>query len=66
MGEALGYRYLVKKIIDKGSFGQVVCCIDCADPEQRHVAAKISKNKKFDVENANYEIKILRTLNEPD
>jgi len=64
VGEQLGYRYEIKKIIDKGSFGQVVCCIDRADPNGKVVAAKIGKNKKFDVDNANYEIKILKQLNE--
>jgi|TARA_B110000305_G_C19157249_1_gene500879 hypothetical protein len=32
------------------------------DPHQRVVAAKISKNKKFDVDNANVEIKIVKKL----
>lgn len=62
----MGYRYLIKKIIDKGSFGQVVACVDCADPNQRIVAAKIGKNKKFDVDNANIEIKFLSQLNDVD
>ena len=62
----MGYRYLVKKVIDKGSFGQVVACIDCADPNQRTIAAKIGKNKKFDVDNANIEIKFLSQLNDVD
>lgn len=66
VGEQLGYRYLVRKVIDKGSFGQVVSCIDYGDPNQRIVAAKIGKNKKFDVDNANIEIKFLSQLNEVD
>ena len=37
-----------------------MCCIDRADPNGKVVAAKIGKNKKFDVDNANYEIKILK------
>lgn len=50
------------RVIDQGAFGQVVKCIDYKDPEQRMVAAKISKNKKFDVDNANVEIRILEKL----
>ena len=56
----------MRKVIDKGSFGQVVQCIDYGDPNQRIVAAKIGKNKKFDVDNANIEIKFLSQLNEVD
>lgn len=66
VGEHLGYRYLIKKIIDKGSFGQVVQCTDCADPNEGIVAAKIGKNKKFDVDNANIEVKFLTQLKELD
>lgn len=40
----------------------MVKCIDYKDPEQRMVAVKISKNKKFDVDNANVEIRILEKL----
>lgn len=66
-GEQLGYRYLIQEVIDKGSFGQVVLCIDMADPQQKKlVAAKIGKNKKFDVDNAQLEIKFLKKLNNPD
>lgn len=52
VGEQLGYRYEVKRTIDKGSFGQVVMCVDMKDENQRVVAVKIGKNKKFDVDNA--------------
>lgn len=40
----------------------MIKCVDCKDPNRSVVAAKISKNKKFDVDNANVEIKILRKL----
>lgn len=40
----------------------MIKCIDFKDPQQKIVAAKISKNKKFDVDNANVEVKILRKL----
>lgn len=33
IGEQLGYRYEVKRIIDKGAFGQVVLCVDMKDPK---------------------------------
>jgi len=37
-------------------------CVDYKDPNHRQVALKISKNKKFDVDNAYVEIKILKKL----
>ena len=40
----------------------MVQCIDYKDPNQRRVAAKISKNKKFDVDNANVEIRLLNKI----
>jgi len=49
-------------MIDSGAFGQVIQCIDHKDPKRKFVAAKISKNKKFDVDNANVEIKLLTKL----
>ena len=33
------------------------------DPNRKIIAAKIGKNKKFDVDNANVEIKFLKQLN---
>ena len=44
----------------------MVCCTDCADPKQRQVAIKIGKNRKFDVDNAHYEIELLKALNAVD
>lgn len=52
VGECLGYRYVVTGIVDKGAFGQVVRCVDHKEG-LREVALKISRNKKFDLENAN-------------
>ena len=67
VGEHLGYRYLIRKIIGKGSFAQVVCCTDYADPNERIMAAKIGKNKKFDVvDTANKEVKFMTQLNSVD
>lgn len=51
------------KVIDSGSFGCVMMCLDRADPNERIVAAKISKNKKFDIDNSLIEIKILKIVN---
>ena len=58
IGEQLGYRYLIEKIIDAGAFGQVVRCIDMKDGG-RSVAVKISKSKKQDTDNARVEAKLL-------
>ena len=62
IGEQIAYRYEIIRKIDQGAFGQVVKCIDYKDPNHRIVAAKISKNKKFDVDNANVEIKLLNKM----
>lgn len=64
-GEHIGYRYEVIRLIDKGAFGQVIKCVDYKDPNQKVIAAKISKNKKFDVDNANVEIRLLEKLMKP-
>lgn len=61
-GEQLAYRYEVDQAIDSGAFGQVLKCTDYKDPKHRQVAVKISKNKKFDVDNAHVEIRILKKL----
>ena len=44
VGEKLDNRYLVQKAIGKGSFGQVVKCLDVM--EDAHVAVKIIKSKR--------------------
>ena len=51
IGEQIGYRYVVQKIVDKGAFGQVVMCCDVKEGN-KEVAVKISRNKKFDFDNA--------------
>ena len=58
IGEQIGYRYLVADIVDKGAFGQVVKCFDIKDGG-KEVAIKISRNKKFDFDNASVEYRIL-------
>lgn len=65
IGEQLGYRYIVNDIVDKGAFGQVVRCHDIKEGG-RDVALKISRNKKFDTDNALVEHKLLLQLNEKD
>ncbi len=65
IGEQIGYRYLVADIVDKGAFGQVVKCFDIKDGG-KEVAVKISRNKKFDVDNASVEYKILCTIKQMD
>jgi len=65
VGEQVGYRYLVSEVVDKGAFGQVVKCVDMKEAG-KEVALKISRNKKFDVDNAHVEYKILQTLKQHD
>jgi len=65
IGEQLGYRYLIEKIIDAGAFGQVMRCIDMKE-RGRSVAVKISKNKKQDIDNASCEAKLLTRINSKD
>jgi len=65
VGEQLGYRYQVEKIIDAGAFGQVMRCIDMKEAG-RTVAVKISKNKKQDMDNASVEAKLLMRINSKD
>jgi dual specificity tyrosine-phosphorylation-regulated kinase 2/3/4 len=59
--EQIGYRYLVDKIVDKGAFGQVARAVDIKEGG-RFVAIKISRNKKFDFDNAHVENKILNAM----
>ena len=41
-------------------------CVDMKDERQRVVAVKIGKNKKFDVDNAQVEVRILKKLRTKD
>lgn len=61
VGEQLGYRYLIEKIIDAGAFGQVMRAIDMKDGG-RTVAVKISKNKKQETDNASVEANLLTRI----
>ena len=61
LGEQIGYRYLVDKIIDAGAFGQVVRAIDMKD-SGKAVAIKLSKNKRQETDNARVEAKLLKLI----
>lgn len=61
VGEQLGYRFMVEKVIDAGAFGQVVRAIDMKDSGMP-VAIKISKNKKSETDNARVEARLLKRI----
>ncbi|PNS20224.1 hypothetical protein CAC42_5674 [Sphaceloma murrayae] len=64
MGDHLAYRYEVIDVLGKGSFGQVVRCID--HKEGGLVAVKIIRNKKRFHQQALVEVNILNKLKEWD
>ncbi|KAI9718844.1 MAG: hypothetical protein M1828_006533 [Chrysothrix sp. TS-e1954] len=64
MGDHLSYRYEVVDILGKGSFGQVVRCID--HKMGKLVAIKIIRNKKRFHQQALVEVNILQRLREWD
>lgn len=51
MGEQIGYRYLVEKVLDSGAFGQVCRCVDMRD-SGKYVAIKISRDRQTEATNA--------------
>ncbi|KAH3756741.1 Serine/threonine-protein kinase minibrain [Pelomyxa schiedti] len=61
VGDVLADRFEVLSLLGKGSFGQVVKCIDRTKLEE--VAVKIIKNKASFFSQALFEIKILNHLN---
>lgn len=61
-GDHLAYRYEIVDILGKGSFGQVVRCID--HKSGKLVAIKIIRNKKRFHQQALIEVNILRRLRE--
>eukprot|EP01137_Pigoraptor_chileana_P023119 Opistho-2@88912 len=64
MNDHLSYRYEVLDLLGKGSFGQVVKCIDHKTDQQ--VAVKIIRNKKRFHHQALIEVKILDFLKKHD
>ncbi|KAK7547972.1 hypothetical protein IWX92DRAFT_168455 [Phyllosticta citricarpa] len=64
LGDHLAYRYEVVDVLGKGSFGQVVRCID--HKLGKLVAVKIIRNKKRFHQQALVEVNILQKLREWD
>ncbi|KAI1160361.1 hypothetical protein F5B18DRAFT_513504 [Nemania serpens] len=64
MGDHLSYRYEIVDVLGKGSFGQVVRCID--HKTGGLVAVKIIRNKKRFHQQALVEVNILKKLREWD
>jgi len=60
----IAYRYEIREVIGKGSFGQVVKCFD--HKTNQPVALKIIRNKKRFHHQALVEVKILDTLRKRD
>ncbi len=65
IGDHIDYRYEIYKILGKGSFAQVIECIDHGSKGE-HVAIKITRNTDMDHKFANAEGKILAYLMEND
>ena len=64
MGDHLAYRYEVVDVLGKGSFGQVVRCVD--HKTGALVAVKIIRNKKRFHQQALIEVNLLRKLKDWD
>lgn len=64
MGDHLAYRYEVVDVLGKGSFGQVVRCVDHKNGAL--VAVKIIRNKKRFHQQALIEVNLLQKLKEWD
>lgn len=64
-GELFNNRYILKKVIGRGSFGQVVHAIDTHD-NNTHVAIKIIKNHSSYVDQALSEVRMTAYLNSID
>lgn len=63
-GETFNNRYMLEKVIGRGSFGQVVRAYDTRD--NTHVAIKIIKNNSLYVEQALSEVRMTSYLNRID
>ena len=64
LGDHLAYRYEIKGILGKGSFGIVLCCFD--HKHKAPVAVKIIKNKKLFHQQGLVEVRVLQLLRERD
>ena len=64
IGDHLMYRYEVLKILGKGSFAQVVSCLDHMTGEG--VAVKITRNTEIDHKFASSEARLLTYLMNAD
>lgn len=64
IGDHIGYRYEVLKILGQGSFGQVLRVLD--HKTQQKLALKIIRNKSRFHKQASVEIEVLRFLKEKD
>lgn len=64
IGDHISFRYEVLKVIGKGSFGQVVKCLD--HKTGQNIAIKLIRNKKRFHHQAVIEVKILEHINEND
>lgn len=63
-GEMFNNRYMLEKVIGRGSFGQVVRALDTR--QNTHVAVKIIKNNTLYVEQALSEVRMTSFLNSID
>ncbi|CAG9324761.1 DYRK4_8 [Blepharisma stoltei] len=63
-GDHIAYRYEIKDVLGKGSFGQVVKCFD--HKQQEFVAVKIIKNKRRFHKQAAIEVKVLELIKAND
>jgi dual specificity tyrosine-phosphorylation-regulated kinase 2/3/4 len=63
-GDHIGYRYEIKSVLGRGSFGQVVKVID--HKEKKEIALKIIKNRPRFHQQAFEEVEILKYLKDKD
>lgn len=64
LGDHMAYRYEIKGILGKGSFGIVLRCLDHKHKEE--VALKVIKNKKLFHQQGLVEVRVLQMLREKD
>ena len=65
-GDHVAYRFEILKALGKGSFAQVVKCIDHSDPDLPTVALKIVRNTEIDSKMAQEESQCLQNLMNDD